>query len=262
MSSEKTPKYCSRNCYCPKWPHKDPIWIIEPKFCEYCGKQIIPTYIMASSRWRSGRVKYCSRTCMGKDNLAPYWGKPLSKAALEKMSKTKKRQGKWAGKNNPNWGGRITRGHTESIKNREAQRQRMLNGGASKARRAQGGKRSSIEIAIKKILVKYSILFESQYLIENHCVDFFIPPNIVIECDGTYWHSLPEQQIRDRRNNIIMRKLGFKILRLPERDICQRLDYCERRILNFLPIERGTKTSNRKQKRGRQLCLPLLLLRE
>lgn len=215
---------------------REPIWIKEPRFCEFCGEQIIPTYYMAPTRWHSGRVKYCSRECKARNDFPIYWGKPLSPETCEKISKTKRRQGKWAGKDNPNFGGKISTGRSNTLEQKIASRRRMLNGGAAKARRAQGGKRSSLEIAVEEIFIKNNIPFKTQYLVENHCADFYIPPNFIIECDGSYWHSLPEQQLRDRQNNIMMRKNGFRILRISEQDIRKRLDCCEERILSFLSL--------------------------
>lgn len=211
-----------------------PIWITEPRYCKWCGEQIIPTYKMARTRWRSGRVKYCSRSCLARDTRAgkSFW--PLLPEHRARISKARKAENKWVGKDNPNYGGHQNRGRKCPEHLKELNRKRMFNGGAAIARRAQGGKRSSIEIAIEKVLIKHSIPFIPQYRIKNHCVDFFISPTLVIECDGDYWHSLPEQQRRDKQNNAMLTKMGYKILRLQEKEIRANLDCCEKKILSFV----------------------------
>lgn len=212
---------------------EDPIWLTEPKYCQRlgCEIQIIPTYYMAPSRWRSERVRFCSRRCVSIDTHRGKKRGPMSVEGRANISKAKKRRGEWAGPDNPNYGGQQNRGRVISAEHKKLLSERMINGGAAIARRAQGGKRSSLEIAIEQVLIANSLSFIPQHLIGNHCVDFFIPPNLVIECDGDYWHSLPEQQKRDDYNDAIIIGLGYNILRLGEQDIKNRLGFCEKAIL-------------------------------
>jgi len=59
-------------------------------------------------------------------------------------------------------------------------------------------KNTSIEIIIKSVLDSLNILYEQQYIIKGFVVDFYLPDyNLLIECDGDYWHSRPEQIKRD-----------------------------------------------------------------
>lgn len=166
----------------------EPIWFTEPKFCLNCGEQIVPTYPMAQTRWRSGRVKFCSRPCVSQHTHKGVKRGPPSAAHRAANS-------------------------------------------AAKARRAQGGKRSSLEITIEGLLLKNDIQFMSQKQIGNHCVDFLVPPKLVIECDGSYWHSLPEQVERDAQNDIMLTRLGYAILRLGEREIRNEPERCGQMIL-------------------------------
>lgn len=49
-------------------------------------------------------------------------------------------------------------------------------------------------------------------------VDVFVPSrNLVIECDGTYWHRNRGEQ--DSKRDAHMTSLGLRVLRLPEPDI-------------------------------------------
>lgn len=48
---------------------------------------------------------------------------------------------------------------------------------------------TSIEVSIKEVLVARGILFEHQKRLGKFLVDFYLPDyNVVIECDGCYWH--------------------------------------------------------------------------
>ena len=49
--------------------------------------------------------------------------------------------------------------------------------------------------------------------------DFFVEPNLIIEIDGEYWHSLPENKRKDeiRRKELIER--GYRLLIIPSFEI-------------------------------------------
>lgn len=64
------------------------------------------------------------------------------------------------------------------------------------------------------------ITYEPQKPIGRYIVDIYIPGcSLVIECDGDYWHSLPESQKRDRRKDAWLRRHGYQVVRLPEHEI-------------------------------------------
>lgn len=50
-------------------------------------------------------------------------------------------------------------------------------------------------------------------------VDIFINPNLVVECDGEYWHSRPWMITYDLRKDADLQKNGFLVVRLKESDI-------------------------------------------
>lgn len=97
-------------------------------------------------------------------------------------------------------------------------------------------RRTSIEVATAAELDKLGIVYEwNAPLLGKWCVDFLIAShNLVIECDGTYWHSLPEIVQKDQEKNKAILDAGYKLLRLPERDICKHLDTCIERIKQAL----------------------------
>lgn len=85
-------------------------------------------------------------------------------------------------------------------------------------------KDTSIEIKIKEFLDKLSIKYiQHKYIMNiNHSYqcDFFLKDfNMVIECDGDYWHNYPNYRDIDliRTEELISQK--YKVMRLWERDI-------------------------------------------
>ena len=80
---------------------------------------------------------------------------------------------------------------------------------------------TSIETKVYEELKKRGFLFEQQKFINGKfIVDAYIPVlNLVIECDGDYWHSLERVQKRDKAKNAYLIKCGFNLLRLTETEI-------------------------------------------
>lgn len=79
---------------------------------------------------------------------------------------------------------------------------------------------TSIEIAVQEILDILNIEYEAQKPIGKYIADFYIPAqNLIIECDGDYWHSLPDVKKRDKQKDKYLRKQGYTVKRLPEKVI-------------------------------------------
>lgn len=99
-------------------------------------------------------------------------------------------------------------------------------------------KLTSIEVKIAKLLKELNINFIQNKPINKFIVDFFIPDNnLVIECQGDYWHANPnkydkkdlsEMQIknidRDNRKKLFLNKNNFKSLFIWEYDINNKID--------------------------------------
>ena len=70
---------------------------------------------------------------------------------------------------------------------------------------------TSIEIALQNILSKNGIKFETQKVIDNFVqCDIFIEPNIIIFCDGCFWHGcqvcFPKKELyKESQNKTIIR---------------------------------------------------------
>ena len=79
---------------------------------------------------------------------------------------------------------------------------------------------TSIEIAIRNVLIGRNVPFIEQAEIGRYRVDFLIPnKNIVIECDGEYWHSSPESKEKDRFRDVKLIAMGYSVIRLTGSDI-------------------------------------------
>ena len=82
---------------------------------------------------------------------------------------------------------------------------------------------SSIEKAIWKVLDILKIDYKIQYKISKWIVDIYIPNrNLIIECNGTYWHNykiFPEKKIRDNSLQNYAKINNYKLVWLWENEI-------------------------------------------
>lgn len=95
---------------------------------------------------------------------------------------------------------------------------------------------TKIEIKIEEELKRRKINYRPQEFVgEIALVDFFLPDhNVVIQADGCYYHSCPihfpsggiDHRKRDKRQNNILKKKGFKIYRFWEHSINKSVKKC------------------------------------
>lgn len=86
--------------------------------------------------------------------------------------------------------------------------------------RLKGNERTTIEIEISRILSELKIEFVEQYRVGRYTCDHFAPLyNLIIEEDGSYWHSLEKVKQCDKRKNEFILSKGYKLLRIPEQTI-------------------------------------------
>jgi very-short-patch-repair endonuclease len=79
---------------------------------------------------------------------------------------------------------------------------------------------SSLETTMAALFTEAGLPAQAQYPIGTCTVDFAFPDHhLVVECDGTYWHGLPDQRHRDLRRDKWLNRQGWFVLRLPEADI-------------------------------------------
>jgi len=86
--------------------------------------------------------------------------------------------------------------------------------------------KSSIEILMAEELTKNNITFKEQVKFHGMFLDFLLPNKIVIECDGEYWHNLPENKKRDIKKNTLLKQEGYKLFRFSESDIKKDVASC------------------------------------
>jgi very-short-patch-repair endonuclease len=82
-------------------------------------------------------------------------------------------------------------------------------------------------------LSQHGIAFKEQELMFNKfVVDFLLTDvPIVIQCDGTYWHNLPNTVRRDKAQNGYLLKCGYSVLRFNDKQIVKHIDECLNLIL-------------------------------
>jgi len=84
-------------------------------------------------------------------------------------------------------------------------------------------KDTSIEVKIQNFLKELNIEFLThKYILIEHAYqcDIFIKSiNLIIECDGTYWHNYPYGREIDKIRTKELKEKGFNVIRLWEHDI-------------------------------------------
>ncbi len=82
---------------------------------------------------------------------------------------------------------------------------------------------SSLEMIIRQQLEKMDEPFQQEKAFGKFHADFYLPKrNLIIECDGEYWHMDPKIKLRDQRKDQLYQKLGYNILRLRGEDIVKK----------------------------------------
>lgn len=93
-------------------------------------------------------------------------------------------------------------------------------------------KDTSIEIKMQDELKRRKIQYETQKpLLKKYLVDIYVKPNVVIECDGDYWHNRLTAKERDEERNTNLKENGFRVYRFWEHEINTSTAECVDRIL-------------------------------
>lgn len=104
---------------------------------------------------------------------------------------------------------------------------------------------NKLEIAGNNLLLELGIGYKTQVLISGKfTVDVFVPPNLIVQWDGEYWHGHPtqapfdERQIKrmnlDKSQDAYMRKCGYKILRFWSREVYNIPEMVKEKIMEDL----------------------------
>ena len=79
---------------------------------------------------------------------------------------------------------------------------------------------TSIERKVEEVLQALGLWFIREFRIKNRVYDFYLPDfNMLIEADGTYWHSRPESIENDSYKNSLAESMGYRLVRLTEEQI-------------------------------------------
>lgn len=208
--------------------------------CEECKAEFNIRRQLHKTKVASGQSKfYCGKRCSGKalskkrkgvPNLKHPYNEdhPSHREYIEKLSVNSKRQmEKYIKDGSMEWRlSRLYKGR-EDFQETEEGRKALYYAGVQ-AVKSQRGRSSSIEIKMRDELTSRLIPFVEQYPIGNRFVsDFYIPKyNIIIECDGNYWHNLPEVKERDKMKNELIKNEGRSLYRFWESEINESVEAC------------------------------------
>ena len=80
---------------------------------------------------------------------------------------------------------------------------------------------TNIEREVKEWLEERGVAFTSQYpLRQGYVIDFaLVDRKIAIEVDGKHWHTGKKKQKKDRFRDYMLKRAGWKTIRIPEKDI-------------------------------------------
>lgn len=246
---------------------KTATWI--DKICESCGD----SFKVKESDLKYGRGKCCSRKCVDKNKKQTYKGKlnpmfgkfhsdetKILKSEIMKelwcddihRNKVKESQdiffkraasdGTWDRANEKRelfWQNKIGRSSNwcGNYGERDGDKTFIKKYGMTSIEYATSfleNNRTSIEIYTEFILTENKIENIPQYNYKGYNFDFYLPTeNILIECDGDYWHGfgkldeeLDDAQTRSRnndkiKNNLVYKSKNIKLLRFWEHEIHQ-----------------------------------------
>lgn len=94
---------------------------------------------------------------------------------------------------------------------------------------------SSIEKKFAKELENQNILYIQQFVIlDKFKVDFLIGDNIIVECDGDYWHNLPNIIEKDKIRDKILIENGFIVFRFWEHEINDNVSNCVNKLNHII----------------------------
>lgn len=111
---------------------------------------------------------------------------------------------------------------------------------------------TSIELALRNEMNRCGLLYQEQYRIAHWLVDFAMPQyRLAIECDGDYWHSLPDRKVKDANKDRWLQAHKWTILRFTETAIKASAPDCVDAILDAIrraPSPKYGRSRNRRSK--------------
>lgn len=114
----------------------------------------------------------------------------------------------------------------------------------------QGRKATDIERIVAVWLKSMKIPFETQKSIGAFVCDFFVAPNLILEADGDFWHSLPKNAESDKRKNKYLSQRNIILLRLRGSDIYNNPQWCKQQIMMAYQLQAPTNSGNEHEMAG------------
>ena len=78
---------------------------------------------------------------------------------------------------------------------------------------------TSIENAVEKYFQDNKIQYEKQVSLNGVALVDFLVGTTVVQCDGIYWHSLPNREKHDDEQDKKLNDLGYTVIRLSDKEI-------------------------------------------
>jgi len=94
---------------------------------------------------------------------------------------------------------------------------------------------SSVELMLYNALVAAGLSPVQQYSIPPYTIDYAFPSyKLAVECDGDYWHSTPWQIKKDKQRDKYLAELGWRTLRIKEKQIKSDVTACVALVIKAL----------------------------
>jgi len=78
--------------------------------------------------------------------------------------------------------------------------------------------RTNVEKFVESILVRLGVEYDWQFGVDGWSFDFRVG-NVLIECQGGYWHSLPQRRQRDDKKLKVVGGLGYRVCYVWEHEV-------------------------------------------
>ncbi|MFS0822779.1 DUF559 domain-containing protein [Bacillus sp. 1P02SD] len=217
--------FCSSGC----WQVKSKV-----RKCSYCQKSFTKDDL---------RVKTCSKECakqLKSEKISKWHNNMSDKDKKEHFDKIITKTAKTRRKNaTPSWNS----GKTGIYNDETIQKIRLA---TLKQMENQTFQKTSIEKKLEQLLKDLKINYKYSFVLEKRQYDFLLPNlNLIIECDGDYWHANPkyypipldwqkERIIIDQEKDQIAMKNGYCIIRFWEDDINNNLDVVKQVLTSYM----------------------------